>query len=441
MSEINYNKLSVCDKEGRVFEKNGTIYRGIYEKDSSILSFINTDLNKKLVEKGYIPKSTISNLKVDDFYQVIEHETAATINYPHEWSFEMYKDACLLLLNLEEICQEHGYAVKDGHLFNVVFFNGIPKFVDIGSIVQQKGSNNAFIEEFKNRAFLPLLIWSEGNYGLAFVVIRESSLHLSKSDLIEIYRGLVLIKNLGVNSLKKYLKVRKNIFPLFDTKSIKELKNAIEVLQVNNYKTTWVNYHQSLLKNGSVISTPRFDKILSIINDLNVSSVCDVACNEGVFSILVNENCKNVKKIVAIDYDENAINNFYKLLKEKYNKANNITPLVNNAIVPTYNHFEELPEIRYKSDCVVALAVTHHLLLGQNYHIDIVLKKLAALSNKYVIVEFMPLGLWGGEGHEKPKLPEYYTENWFAENLKKDFNIIEKHLLEPNRLCFVCIKK
>ena len=439
MNEINYNKLSVCDKEGRVFEKNRIIYRGIYNKESQILAFLKTDLYKVLLDKALIPKTDVTDLKVEGFYQVLVHETASCLNYPHEWSFEMYKDACLLILNLEEICQSYGYTVKDGHLFNIVFFDGRPKFVDIGSIVKKEVNNHVFIEEFKNRAFLPLLIWSEGHYGLAFVILRESSLHLTKYDLVEIYRGLILIKNLGIKSISNYLNARKNIFPLFDSRSCQELKSAVSLLELKNYKSTWVNYHKSLYEGGKLLSTPRFDKILSIINELNVKSLTDVACNEGVFSLLVSQHCKSVKHITAIDYDENAINNFYKMVKSQH-QVHNITMLVNNIIVPTYNHFEELPEYRYKSECVVALAVTHHLLLGQNYHIDIILKKLAMISSKYVIVEFMPLGLWGGEGHQKPELPDYYTENWFLENLKKEFIVLQKHNLETNRVCFVCEK-
>lgn len=439
MQEINYNKLSVADKEGRVFELNRTIYRGIYNKESEILDFLNTDLYKALSSKGYIPLTKMSDLKVDGFTHVLEHETASYVNYPHEWSFEMFKDACILMLKIELVCREFGYGIKDGHPFNMVFFNGIPKFVDIGSFVKRDPNNNFFIEEFKQRAFLPLLIWSEKHYGLAFLIIRDCSAHHSKHELIDIYRGLILVKNLGLKTISNYLNARKNIFPLFDTQDINYLKSSIETLELNKYKSTWVNYHSSLYKNGQVISTPRFDKIISVINDLNITSLCDVACNEGVLSILVNERCKNVKQIVSIDFDENAIDNFYKIIK-KDNKLSNITVLVNNIVAPSHNYFEELPEVRYKSDCVVALALTHHILIGQNYHIDVVFKKFAALTKRYLIIEFMPLGLWGGEGHEKPLLPDFYNEDWFATNLSKEFKIINKLNLEVNRTCFVCEK-
>jgi hypothetical protein len=210
-------------------------------------------------------------------------------------------------------------------------------------------------------------------------------------------------------------------------------------LELKNYKSTWVNYHQPFYQGDKIQTTPRFEKLISIVNDLNISSMCDVASNEGVFSILVNERCKQVKKIISIDYDENAINNFYKKLAQA-SHLSKITAIVNNIVAPSINYFEILPELRYKSDCVVALALTHHLILGQNYHIDVIFNRLLSITNKYLIVEFMPLGLWGGEGHELPKLPAFYTEKWFEENLSKQAKIIAKHKLESNRICFVCEK-
>jgi hypothetical protein len=207
MNEINYSNMSLCDTTGRVFEMNGTIYRGIYDKDSDILEFLKTDLFKTLESKGFIPKTKISDLKVAEFACVLEHETASCVNYPHEWSFEMHKDACLLLLNLEEICNAHNFMVKDAHLFNVVFFYGIPKFVDLGSFVPKGNGNYSYLDEFKNRAFLPLLLWSESQYGLAFNIIRENSFHLNTNELINLYRGIVLVQDFGIKSFLNYLRL------------------------------------------------------------------------------------------------------------------------------------------------------------------------------------------------------------------------------------------
>ena len=57
-----------------------------------------------------------------------------------------------------------------------------------------------------------------------------------------------------------------------------------------------------------------------------------------------------------------------------------------------------------KSDIVLAMAVTHHLILGQKLSIDFIFSQIKQYANKYVFIEFMPLGLWGGK-EILPKIP------------------------------------
>ena len=56
-------------------------------------------------------------------------------------------------------------------------------------------------------------------------------------------------------------------------------------------------------------------------------------------------------------------------------------------------------------------------------------------TKKYIIVEFMPLGLWNGE--TAPELPEWYTLDWFLDNLKKYFNILKIEQTEINRIAIL----
>ena len=88
-----------------------------------------------------------------------------------------------------------------------------------------------------------------------------------------------------------------------------------------------------------------------------------------------------------------------------------------------------------KSDVTLALALTHHLILTQQYPLPQILKKINNLSNKYVFIEFMPLGLWGGG--KKSKIPKGYTVDWFRKNFEKYFKIIGEKNFEENRYLFI----
>lgn len=433
--EITWSNLSLCDSENRVFELNNIFYRGVFKKTSSVLQFINSDLYIELIDFGYIPKTTKSSIKNDNFEVVFEHESANYITYPHEWSFEMHRNACILYLNVFEIAIKHGYILKDGHSYNIVFFNNEPKFVDIGSFVKFDKTIN--LEEFNRTMFLPLLIWSKGYYTVALNIIRDDRAKLSLNDTLKIYFGVAFSDRPSFNLLWKLYSFHKNEKKQLINSCIISKRKIIDELKIKQYESTWGNYHAEYNLENKIESTPRFDKIINYINKYSdIQTVYDIACNQGIVSKLISENCQNITRIIATDYDENAINYFYNTLK----KYKNITVGISDLICPISNFQEKSITERFKSDCVLVLALTHHLILGQKYHIDVVLGRLKSLTNKYLFIEFMPKGLWGG-GDCFPTNPEFYTLDWFELNLQNYFIILEKETLEVNRILFVCILK
>jgi hypothetical protein len=62
------------------------------------------------------------------------------------------------------------------------------------------------------------------------------------------------------------------------------------------------------------------------------------------------------------------------------------------------------------SDVVFALALTHHLILSQNYDIHAIFSTISMYSRKYVYIEFCPLGLWSNG--KAPPFPDWYNEAW-----------------------------
>jgi hypothetical protein len=75
------------------------------------------------------------------------------------------------------------------------------------------------------------------------------------------------------------------------------------------------------------------------------------------------------------------------------------------------------------------------LTLSQNFRIDYVLDVIGLYARRYVLIEFMPLGLF--YNGVAPPLPDWYTENWFSEAFSRKFKLIERVQLEPNRVLYV----
>ncbi len=95
---------------------------------------------------------------------------------------------------------------------------------------------------------------------------------------------------------------------------------------------------------------------------------------------------------------------------------------------------------RYKSDVVVALAVTHHLILTQKAKLTTIMELLSGFTKRFLVVEFMPLGLWS-EANNDSKVPEWYTLEWFIEGVGRFFEIISVEEVGKNRVCILAEKR
>ncbi len=423
------------DSIGRVFTLNDKVYRKVYNEYLDFYNiFFESDCWKKLKELKLFPDTSFSDIKIDYNTFVLEHDKINIITYPNEWTFDMLKDAALTTLKVLEILDEFGYTLKDGHPNNLLFDGCRPKFIDFGSIVIKKNQFWNAKNEFLKSFYIPLKIWSYGYEQLANLLLTDETSRCTNQDH-------QLILNSIINDDKVFIlkKRKKSIFEI--EYSVQELINLTKNLKNINSKNEWGEYHNEYFTNNkTTISTDRFDKIISIIDTLKVESILDIASNQGVISFLISERCKNVKKITCLDYDSEAINKCYLKAKENSNWVSKINVAKVDFILMQSLYFQKDPQIRFSSECLLVLALTHHLILSQHkYDLELILNKLHQYTSKYLLIEFMPLGLWNGKS--LPEIPSWYTEEWFTNKLEFFFKIDSIIKLEINRILFVCVKK
>jgi hypothetical protein len=179
------------------------------------------------------------------------------------------------------------------------------------------------------------------------------------------------------------------------------------------------------------VASPRFTTIVKLVRRCQVASIVELGGNQGWLSErLLREGA--VQSAICTDADEIAVDRAYERVKAASGRMHTavldfVDPMLNPGIV-------EPPEMRLRADAVLALAVTHHLLLTQRIPIERVLKIIAAYARRVVFVEFMPLGLW--DGRTAPPVPPWYTTEWFREAFAREFTIIQEERLEPNRHLF-----
>jgi hypothetical protein len=140
--------------------------------------------------------------------------------------------------------------------------------------------------------------------------------------------------------------------------------------------------------------------------------------------------------VICTDYDEIAID---KLVKRFSDQNVKLAPAILDFVKPLGNLRTDSPIMRFQSDMVIALAVTHHLILTQKISINVILDSLFGYSKQYVLVEFMPLGLW--DGNTALPIPSWYTPEWFEAHLRKYASIEKVIHYSTNRILYFCNKK
>lgn len=337
------NKLSLVDDVGEVFFDDEKIYRGISSEYISVTKeILECGLINELVDQKLFPETFISNQKLVDYDLVLEHRKIDPVLYPFEWSPEMLRNAGLVVLKVNEICQKYGYELKDAQPYNLLYEGNKCFFVDFGSIRKTHISRNicSFAEEFLRSYYYPLYIYSKGaNYFYSvsflkaggilphfdFVVFKYSFMRILPKRILAkalkgyfLYNKLYSVKDDAVKDsvplwvYNVIVVMRKYRLFLFSGYSSLRLKKKLSSTNLD-IQTQWSSYHSEsgIISNGDNIKlTGRFDYVLQLVNRYKPISVLELAGNQGGLSREISKNIE-IRRIICSDYDEQAIDNLF----------------------------------------------------------------------------------------------------------------------------------
>lgn len=311
---------------------------------------------------------------------VLRHDRIPRQTFWPEWSFDMLRDAALLTVRLTRRLLAGGRSLKDAHPYNVMFDGCRPVFVDFGSItpftprLPQAWARSFFVE-----FYLPLRCLRGGHRARArWLMAAENRPRLK----------------IRLGHLAALFPEWQRAFPRGEfAASLAALETWLESARLDQFQTTWADYYAR----GN---TPRVgveetytakeraaDRFLVDAHGRGARTLLDVASNEGWFTDLATRRGYDV---VAFDYDDRAINALYRKLGPG---CRSVLPAVMNYIAPTPRHGPDgaWPGAaeRLRGDVVLAMAVIHHLALGQGMRFGEFAARLAEFSNRFAIVEFI----------------------------------------------------
>ena len=365
------------DRMGKVLIKSGQIYRGIYsESCDDFYELWNTGILQVLGERGYIPRTEISEYYTKEYGLILHHDTVE-MSASVIWTFSMLKDACIHAVLINTILKSFGFKLHDGHLNNLTFNKGKPVFTDIGSIVKDRGQLNYFEKELVFSGCYKMMFLQMGNSALSRVQVfdeNNNSIWIfprQYNDYQREYRFMLkqYKHNWRLNRLSLSRQIADKIFDGYEVKP---------------------EYIENLFSNSS------FSPILKPIPNLNRDSQCivDELRNMEFASVLLfgGTGGQPIKSLLELPQVTKAtcVEFEYAYAEEAYNylKNNDL-----NANLYLYHHLYAADEDTIKllqSDVVVANDIVNQVITVQKYKLDSLCKAVHKLTKKYALVTVYP---------------------------------------------------
>ena len=379
-------RSSFRDPAGQVFEHDGQILRYVYPpyfedyhklKDSGLYTHLTT---LKLLIKH-------TELFQEKDKLIIRPEVVPFISYPYEWCFSMLKEAALNTLKINRIALEHGMILKDASAYNMQYYQGNMVLIDTLSFMSYEpgmpwGAYRQFLQHF----LYPLLLMAHYNPYMN---------KLSQIHLDGIPAGFV-INNLPFHfrfkpSLWAHLYAQGWKVTVKGQKDIRMSRYAVEALLDNLEATVRGIKHQMLSSDfikyselGSYTKYGIADKellITNILGSIKPGTLCDLGANTGNYSRMVKPY------VISVDSNHDCIELIY--------KSKTGLPLIVDLCNPSpaigWDNTERKSFLcRLHVDTIMALALIHHLCIGNNVPLGNVAEMLSQHCRN-LIIEFVPL--------------------------------------------------
>lgn len=429
---------SFRDPAGFVYQENQMIYRKINPSGFLDYDFTHhSGLYAALVEKKYlVPHQEIHR---DAEKIIIQPEKIPYITYPYEWCFSQLQDAALLTLHIQKLAMNFGMTLKDASAYNIQFHQGKPIFIDTLSFTKLEENTpwHAY-QQFCQHFLGPLVL-------MAYTDLRLQKLLMNYVDGIplDLVSALLPFKTrfklgvyLHIHLHAKYQKKYEDSTPTSTRKKtisalqrhalLDSLQSSIQKLKLKQAKTQWGDYY-SFTNYQSSAFTHKKNLLSAFLESIKPQTVLDLGGNDGTLSQLATQ--KNIA-CLSVDIDPIAVEKNYRASRNRQDAA--MLPLIQDLTNPSasigWHHLErDCFLARMKTDCVMALALIHHLAIHHNIPLDNIADYLAKIAPQ-LIIEFIPKtdSMVKKLLHTRQDIFPHYTLENFENVFSHYFRIIKK---------------
>lgn len=454
---------SFKDPSGFIFVHDEQYFRQVnscYKDDYDF--FVSSGLYQELVKKSYIlphtEEKTINAPVPDIAYKIIKPKQLTFVSYPYEWCFSQLQDAALLTLEIQKIALQFGMSLKDANAYNIQFEGYMPVFIDTLSFERYEERKPwVAYKQFCEHFFAPLCLMSQKDLRLnqLFRIFLDgipidiadnllgvfSYKHLS--TLLHIHMHAKSQKHIPNARERQDVEKKKFTFNAFIA-LIDSLKSFILKLSPKIKKSVWKNYYQEGRSYSKKAFQEKEDAVSYFLDKIHPNIIWDLGSNTGFFSRLC---AQKVQRVISFDFDPVCVESQY--VHYKKNKEENILPLAMDLSNPSPNlgwNLQERKSLQERSnaDCVLALALVHHLAVAKNIPLISIAEFLSSITKNYCIIEFIPK-----DDHQIQEMLTFRKDifqSYNKKNFEKDFSnlfrILEsKNLQDSGRVIYLAKKK
>lgn len=392
---------SFRDNFGYLFWSEGQVYRRVNQAGiASYVRLMESGLYKELSELGsLITHEELAKSGDTKDIVTIKPTLLKAISYPYEWSFSALKDAALLTLAVEQAALKKGMTLRDASAYNVQFVNGDPCLIDTLSLgIYVPGQPWEAYRQFCQHFLAPLALMSKVDLGLQQLL----RVHIDGIPLALAARLIPPAKHLNLGlltHLSLHARFQRNhesaerkpagemnltsLLGLLDS-----LERTVRALKLPETKTQWGEYYdntnyseESFREKGEIVR--------SFLRQVKPERVLDIGSNDGVFSRIAAEEGAYV---LSCDIDPMAVEHNY--LRTRARKESRLLPMLIDLTNPSpalgwaQRERQSFTE-RARGEVTLALALVHHLAIGNNLPLDIIAEYFTTLS-PFLIIEFVP---------------------------------------------------
>jgi ribosomal protein L11 methylase PrmA len=395
---------SFRDPSGFVFRRDGVLYRQVNRSFAEQFDFLGSSgLYEALTSAGLlIPHVEEGEPMTDEAHTVLRPEPIPFISLPAEWCFSELKEAALATLRIQEMALDHGMSLRDASAYNIQFRHGRPVLIDTLSFEPYRdGEPWVAYRQFCQHFLAPLAL-------MAYRDVRLSQLLRANIDGLPLDLAAELLPR-GARSrmgLRIHLVAHaksqrrhegetppddsRRSFSLRSFRGLLDsLASAVRGLRWDAGRTTWSDYYAEADHYTAEAFDHKKELVTKFLEEVGPSSVWDLGGNVGVFARIASE-----RGIPTVCFDLDAASveaNYQKVLEDG---ERDLLPLVLDLTNPTPSlgwAGRERPSLaeRGPADLGLALALVHHLAIGNNVPLGWVADYFADLA-RWLVIEFVP---------------------------------------------------